>query len=71
VCRGGSGIEEKIVDGSPRGEAEVEHVLCEFARHRCIYCLTSVDDEVCLSHRNSENNLILPCLLPSLLMWQQ
>lgn len=53
MCRGGSGIEEKIVDGSPRGEAEVEHVLCELARHRCIYCLiTSADDEVCLSHRN-------------------
>ena len=33
MCRGGLSIDEKVVDGSPRREAEVEHVLCEFTGH--------------------------------------
>lgn len=35
MCRGGSSIDEKVVDSSPRREAEVEHVLCEFTGHGC------------------------------------
>ena len=35
MCRGGLSIDEKVVDSSPRREAEVEHVLCEFTGHGC------------------------------------